>query len=176
MEIGVGNKVVSNFLKGLGLKVITCDLNPELKPDIVADIRNLPFDDNSFDAVVAFEVLEHLPFEYFEKSLKEINRVTKKSAIISLPYACVSLEGLLKVRFNLGKKKIRKSFYCPLKVARFLKEIKIEENKEHYWEMGAKGYSKKKIRNIIKKHFKIIEEFSAELNPYHYFFILEANK
>lgn len=148
-------------------------MNPELKPDIVADIRSLPFENNSFDVVAAFEVLEHLPFEDFEKTLKELKRAARKNVIISLPHACFSFEGLLKLRLDFGKRKIRKGFYLPFKIPRFWKEIKIEENKEHYWEIGAKNYSKRKIRNIIKKHFKIIEEFSAELNPYHYFFILE---
>jgi len=46
-------------------------------------------------------------------------------------------------------------------------------NGEHYWEIGRKNYPKSKIREIIKKHFKIKTEFSPMLNAYHYFFVLE---
>ncbi|MDD4082331.1 MAG: class I SAM-dependent methyltransferase, partial [Sphaerochaetaceae bacterium] len=88
LEIGIGNKLVSNQLKEMGYKVTTCDFDPKLKPDFVGDIRNLPFKKNEFDIVVAFEVLEHLPFEDFEKALSEMKRVSKKNCIISLPYPC----------------------------------------------------------------------------------------
>jgi 2-polyprenyl-3-methyl-5-hydroxy-6-metoxy-1,4-benzoquinol methylase len=88
LEIGVGNKLVSNQLKSMGLKVTTCDFDPKLKPDFIGDIRNLPFKKNEFDLVVAFEVLEHLPFSDFDKALFEMQRVSKKNCIISLPYPC----------------------------------------------------------------------------------------
>lgn len=39
----------------------------------------LPFADDSFDAVVSFGVLEHVPYDY--ESLKEINRVLKKDGL-----------------------------------------------------------------------------------------------
>ena len=86
LEIGVGNKTVSNYLKQNGFSVTTCDLNKRLKPDYVADIRNLPFEDNCFDVILACEVLEHIPFKDIEIILKELRRITKKYVIISVPY------------------------------------------------------------------------------------------
>lgn len=38
--------------------------------------------------------------------------------------------------------------------------------------MGRRGYSKNKIRKILKKYFKIKDEFQPILNSYHYFFVL----
>ena len=70
LEVGVGNKIVSNYLREYGVKVKTCDFDKGLKPDVVADVRKLPFRDREFDTVIAFEVLEHLPFEDFETALK----------------------------------------------------------------------------------------------------------
>src|SRR3989344_860983 len=86
LEIGVGNKVVSDYLKKIGLKVTTCDFDKNLKPDVVADVLDLPFKKESFDVVLCAEVLEHLPFGKFSKALKEIHRVTQTSAIITLPH------------------------------------------------------------------------------------------
>jgi ubiquinone/menaquinone biosynthesis C-methylase UbiE len=55
-------------------------------PLIQADIQKCPFNDNSFDVVCCFEVLEHLPFNIYESAIKEIYRITKKWIIITVPY------------------------------------------------------------------------------------------
>lgn len=43
-------------------ELVTLDINPDHKPDVVWDlnVRPLPFEDNSFDGIRAFDVLEHL--------------------------------------------------------------------------------------------------------------------
>lgn len=43
-------------------KLVTLDINPDHKPDVVWDLtkRPLPFEDSTFDEVHAYEVLEHL--------------------------------------------------------------------------------------------------------------------
>lgn len=108
LEVGVGSGVVANFLKRAGIEVITCDIDKSTRPDVVADVRELPFEDNSFDAVLAYEILEHIPFENFEKAFLELRRVSRKKVIISLPHACFSWEGYFKLRFNLFNRKIRR--------------------------------------------------------------------
>lgn len=47
------------------------------------NINNLPFDDSSFDLVLATEVLEHLKEP--EKAINEIKRTSKKYCIFSVP-------------------------------------------------------------------------------------------
>ena len=51
------------------------DVAEDLQPEVVGSVTKLPFPDKSFDVVVAFEVLEHLPFEKFEVAVSEISRV-----------------------------------------------------------------------------------------------------
>jgi SAM-dependent methyltransferase len=50
----------------------------------VADARRLPFDDNSFDLVISITTLHNLNKEDMKVALKEIMRVTKKDAFITL--------------------------------------------------------------------------------------------
>ena len=54
--------------------------------DIIADNHNLPFRDNSFDVIIASEVLEHSINEY--QFIDELKRVSKKNSLvyISLPF------------------------------------------------------------------------------------------
>jgi SAM-dependent methyltransferase len=164
--VGIGNNLVGDYLKKRGLPVKTCDFDKTLKPDVVADIRSLPFKDNSFDVAVAFEVLEHIPFKDIEKALNELRRVSRKAVIISLPYSCFSLEFILNFHFPLMARILR--FFVALPYT-FIKTI---HGGEHYWEMGRKDYPKKKVKSVIKKYFSIKKEFNPIMNPYHSFFVL----
>lgn len=57
--------------------------------NVVHDLKDgLPFDDNSFDLIVAFNVLEHFTYEKFEFILQEMYRVSKPNSLIKIqvPY------------------------------------------------------------------------------------------
>ncbi|MES2223528.1 MAG: class I SAM-dependent methyltransferase [Patescibacteria group bacterium] len=173
LEIGVGSKVCANSLKEYGLQVTTCDFDKSVLPDIVADVRALPIDDRSFDVSMACQVLEHIPFEDFEKALKELKRVAQKFVVISLPYRSTYFEMVLKFPFI---RKIFKRNFFDISVGIPLKFGGFDTSGQHYWEIGRAPYAAKTIRSILRKHFEIIEEFSPVLNKYHRFFILKIKQ
>jgi ubiquinone/menaquinone biosynthesis C-methylase UbiE len=50
----------------------------------VAEVSELPFDDNFFDIAAVIGVLEYCSLEYIEKSLVELNRVLKPGSRLVL--------------------------------------------------------------------------------------------
>lgn len=87
LEIGPGAGVLKAVGRLHGLQITTVDIDPILEPDHVAPITELPFEDETFELVCAFQVLEHLEFGSVVDALSELNRVTSKYALISLPNA-----------------------------------------------------------------------------------------
>lgn len=175
LEIGIGNKIVSNYLKQSGFDVTTCDFNKKLGPDTVADIKNLPFKEDKFDVILACEILEHIPFKDVQTTVSELHRISKKNVIISIPYSCFYSVFAFAINLPYFYKRINLGLEIPFFTHRF--KVKPESPEgigdAHQWEMGTKYYSKKKVRDLLNKYFEIENEFHPILNPYHYFFILK---
>lgn len=167
LEIGTGDGVYRNYiLNNTNILYKNLDIASDLNPDIVGSVDNIPLENNSFDLVCAFEVLEHLPFEKFEKSLSELKRVSKNYVIISLPHFGPPLKLSFKIPFL---KEVKLSFKIPF-------YIKHVFDGQHYWEIGKTGYSSSKIKKIIKSHFLLIKDFVPFENQYHHFYVLKNEK
>jgi SAM-dependent methyltransferase len=169
LEVGIGNKTLNNILKQHNISVTSCDFDEILQPDIVGDVRNLPFRDNEFDVVCAFQILEHLPWEDIPKAMQELSRVTSKFAVISIPYTPVSIDLVIKSSIFarlFGRWELR--FFINLAfITRSWKYDGV-----HHWEMGKRNYPRRKIRAQIQEYFKIVQEKRTDLS-YQYFFVLE---
>lgn len=170
LYIGVGNKTVETYLRNNHYDVVTCDIDKRLKPDYVADVRHLPFRSGKFDLVLAFQILEHIPWKDVGVALKQIAKVTSKYAIISLPYSSTGFE--LVLRFPLIEKLLQVQLLnFSLRVPHFLRRAHFSG--EHYWELGMRNFSKERFRRLVKEDFVILREVTPVLNTYHHFFILE---
>jgi SAM-dependent methyltransferase len=90
LEVGCGDGRIVNRLKGkyeeiCGLDISNKALDYVETPKVQGTLENLPFADNSFDIVICCEVLEHLPYSVYKKAVKEMERVSKKYILISVP-------------------------------------------------------------------------------------------
>jgi SAM-dependent methyltransferase len=69
--------------------LLTLDINPAHKPDVVWDLANLPlpFLDNSFDEIHAYEVLEHVgqqgDWRFFFDQFADFWRILKPEGILA---------------------------------------------------------------------------------------------
>ena len=79
-DLFIGDKSEFNNL-------ITLDNNPDHNPDVLWDLTKhpLPFEDNSFDEIHAYEVLEHLAvqgdYEFFFAEFSEYWRILKDGGV-----------------------------------------------------------------------------------------------
>ncbi len=170
LEIGI----VGGFLKHCfklfpQISHTTIDIAEDLSPDYVGSVTNLPFEDNQFDVVVCGQVLEHLPFTEFIPALKEIRRIARHKAIISLPDAtrhfgiavCLARFGWFRFEWNpkrRGNARRKVEFIC-----------------QHYWEIGYKNsLNKDVVRDIKLAGFKIEKQYRLWEHAWHRFFILRV--
>ena len=83
------NGEVKEFRLNIGCKEtrfgnINIDINPLVKPNVIADALHLPFKEEVFNLVYFTEVIEHLPKNTESLALSEIYRVLKKGGILIL--------------------------------------------------------------------------------------------
>jgi ubiquinone/menaquinone biosynthesis C-methylase UbiE len=169
LEIGIGNSLVANYLKNRGLKVTTLDIDKRLKPDTVGSVLSIPFQEQTFEVVACFEVLEHLFYENFPQALIEIHRVARKYVVLSLPDVTRAY------RINIQLPKFGE-FKRLISLPRW-KPPKHAFDGEHYWEIGKEGYPLEKVMGEMRRAgFHIKETYRVFEMPYHRFFVLAKDQ
>lgn len=167
LEIGPGPGIFKASMAAFGVKVETVDIDPELGPDHLCPVTDMPFGDASYDAVCAFQMLEHLPFESSLQAFSEMARVSRKHVIISLPDA----HKLWRYLVTVPK---RGEFQFTIPRPSF-KPKTHEFNGEHYWEINKAGYPVERVIDefsragsvILRKNYRV-PEFT-----YHRFLVFE---
>ena len=88
LDAGCGEYGLTAFMPGANITGV--DILPEdaVAPDVNyvrGSLTDLPFEDRSFDVVVAIDVLEHLSPELRGSAIQEAVRIARKAAIITFP-------------------------------------------------------------------------------------------
>ena len=163
LEIGPGAGLLNSILKSFDYSLETLDIDPSNKPNHVGSALEMPLEDNSFDLICAFQVLQHIPSIEFSKAIAEINRVTRKFDIISLPSNLTSFN--FKLEF-LSRNKILHRLNTKINLFKTLSLLSINDRNEdemsktnynyhrHYWEAGFK-IPFKKVSNKYNKRWWI---------------------
>lgn len=87
LDVGCGNGRLVYYLRKLGIDAFGVEISKyaletapkELKPYLkCGDIVKIPYQDNSFDLVLTFDVLEHIERSKLKKAVEETIRVSRK--------------------------------------------------------------------------------------------------
>jgi predicted SAM-dependent methyltransferase len=168
LEIGPGPGLLKAAAGKLDVYVETLDLDPELNPDHVASVFDMPFSDNAFDVVCAFQMLEHLPFDQSKMAFKEMSRTASKAVVISLPDAAtrypisIHIPRIGELKFSFPKPRL----HPPVHVF----------DGEHYWEINKQGYTLEYVTSefvSVAETVRLTKTYRVPENPYHRFFVFE---
>lgn len=165
LEIGPGPGFFKAAASAFDIHVETLDLDPELKPDHIASVFSMPFEDGSFDVVCAFQMLEHLPYAESLLAFAEMVRVARNAVIVSLPDAAkrwpisIHVPAVGVVNFSIPRPRLR--------------ALKHVFDGEHYWEINKAGYSLEEVKNKLCQSAPVIlnKTYRVPENPYHRFFV-----
>ena len=164
LEIGHGSGTFKEVATLFGLKVETLDIDSDLQPDFVGSVTSLPFTDNCYDVVCAFQVLEHLPYTNALCAFRELSRVCRNYIVISLPDAKIMW------RYHFHIPKIGK--LDTLIPRPFLRARPHIFDGQHYWEINKKGYPLIRIvQDFSVGGMQLLKTYRVHENPYHRFFV-----
>lgn len=167
LEVGPGSGVLKAVCATIGIKVNTIDVDPDLKADYTGSVLDLPFADEVYGVVCAFQVLEHMPFKASLEAFGEMSRVAKSFVIVSLPDAAVRWP----ISIHIPKKG-RFVFSVP-KVRLYAEEHRF--NGEHYWELNKKGYGVGfVVESFVRSSgLKLVDMYRVPENPKHRFMVFK---
>ncbi len=183
LEIGRGLGVFQALAKNFQYKVTALDLDRKTAPDVLADIRKLPFKENSFDMVCAFEVLEHLPYDQFRVVIEGMAKCARNYLFLSLPARVNDV--FWQVRFR-GLQRFLKSFSFEMQIFKTLplrsKDIDVnpltareDRHNPHYWEVNRRSYPKQRIWTDLREcGLEILKEFHNPHYSFHYFILCQV--
>lgn len=103
LDVGCGNGYFTKEIRKRGYNVVGIDKHTpktakwmSFQPDYVMDALNMDFPDNSFDIIIALEVIEHCP------CVPEINRVLKPEGLFFCSTPTPRTEWLRHIVVGLG--------------------------------------------------------------------------
>ena len=165
LVIGVGDGIVTDVIQDTtDIQITTIDIDPNLNPTIIGSVTELDrIIDQKYDCILCCQVLEHLPLDEFGNIIGLISHYCDY-LILSLPTH--HYEFSMVINLFGAIKRIR--FFIP----RFWHKHKFDG--EHYWEVGARYSSNKKVTDLICKYFTIITSFIPVENSYHHFYVLKS--
>lgn len=85
LEVGPGPGIVTGWLRGFGIEVVTLDHAADIDANIRGSVTEIPLADDGIDVTLCAQVLEHLPWRDVSAALSELARVSRLGIVLTLP-------------------------------------------------------------------------------------------
>lgn len=93
LEVGAGaHGNLANYLPEDAITFLDLNLPEEILSDsrfVIGDATELAYAEESFDFVIALDVLEHIPSEKRKVCIENLHRVAKLGVVLSVPHYCI---------------------------------------------------------------------------------------
>jgi hypothetical protein len=161
LEVGTGDGVVKRCAQPFVRSYTVMDINPRLQPDVLADLSvHQPDLVGRFDAAVAAEVLEHLPFESLEPCLGHLASYLREAGrlFLTLPHRkghmmiVTPRQRLSMWRFPVGLTSLGEAYN------RFVRR-RIWIDPHHRWEIGDGRITRALVQAAMARQGLAIERF-----------------
>lgn len=169
LELGPGRNLLRNVLKE-ELKIYkTYDVDDRSGADFKNPKELEKIKSGSFDCVVAFQVLEHMPIEESLELFDLMVNLSSDKVIISLPNS----KQVWSYSIYIPRKGTWK-FSIPNLLAKQLDNV---PDGNHYWELEKKGYEVHKVLDFLLKNKKVTldKHYRLHDHSYHHFFVFSKN-
>ena len=140
LEIGVGTGFTANYLRSKGVHVTTLDIDADKQPDVVANVAEYGFPDHH-DAILAFEVFEHLPYDDFPLLLARLATAARRHVFLSLPR---NRRLVASLNVKLPKVKAR-TFQWKVRRGEIVEPY-------HVWELDHGGVTAESLEQELARH------------------------
>jgi ubiquinone/menaquinone biosynthesis C-methylase UbiE len=155
LNLGAGNTKIDGF--------ISVDLYDD-KADIRADICELPFEDESIDEIVAYQVIEHVPYNKSQQMFDEMYRVLKVGGTAKVETPDISV---------IAKRIVDTGEISDNTIYNLVGEYYRPWDKDRYedWEHNAASihrnpWNEYRLRSICEPLGFSLESYTSEIYPY----------
>ena len=161
LEVGSGGLGIAPYLK-MPVTGVDKEFEPPFHPllkRVVGDATELTFPNNSFDAVISVDMLEHLPKNKREIAVLEMLRVAKRLVVIGVPCGKISMEHDLKIRddylrhrsagYKFADEQIKLGLPDEIDILHYIKSAVRQLNKKV--EITVKGNFNLKLREFLMR-------------------------
>lgn len=158
LEVGEGSGVIRKVMREYVEKYDTVDVNTALFPTFISDVREkINNIENSYDCVIAADILEHIPFDDVPKALENIHSYLTDEgfALITIPHRASHF--LFMSPTNIPHAfRVPTGFLSPGAFYRRFIKRKIWIDPNHKWEIGDGYHTIDDVTRVMKNTgFKI---------------------
>lgn len=165
LEIGSGSGVLRNCLTPLVNEYRVLDINPNLAPDFLADLREREQQlMDRFDCVIAADVLEHMPFTDLSVSCANLFSYLRPGghALITIPHRRSNFLFMTPTQVP-HVVTVPTGFLSPGAFWRRFIKRKIWIDPNHFWEIGDGHIRIRDIEAVFNREGFVVKKFEKLL-------------